>query len=289
MRAILVCFVACAAAGCSLLGNSAGVTKSKAEAPSIDGFYQGKVEVPKTADGKEDPAAKMAEAMMTMMMPTLEIKGDHFTMSMMGMPIEGNVSQEGLTATFTVEKVMGMSASEISKNGNKQMAADFDKPMVGQISQDGSRIVVSDGEKSGSGDLVFERSVSGSKSADVGEKSVSLKEEAVVGTWQLDPTFKYDLPKADTAAEKQMAESMLKNMRPELRHDNSFEMNVGFKLQGTWTRANDRLRLKMKGIAGMDMPGGKSSGEDLMVKVDGDRLVMIGTAGEPDVPLIRVN
>jgi len=238
----------------------------------------------------EEAAAKMAEAMVSMMMPTLEIKGDHFTMSMMGMPIEGNVTQDGFTATFKVVKVMGMAASEVRKNGNKDLGADFDKPMIGTISKDGKRIVVSDGKESGSGDLVFERSSSAEKAAEAGEKSVSLKEEEVVGTWKVDPSFKFDSPKADSEGEKQMAAAMLQNLRLDLSQDNSFVMNMGFKIKGTWSRAEDRLRLKMTGIVGMDAPGGKSSGEDLFVKIEGSRLIVTSTNGkEPDVPLIRVN
>lgn len=112
------------------------------------GTWEGKIDMP--ADQKDNPFAKMAEAMATM---TLEVKSDDtFSLAIMGMPIAGKYAfaAESRTLTLTPESFMGMSMADVQKEaekggkGDALKANDPSEPMVLKLSQDGKELLLED-------------------------------------------------------------------------------------------------------------------------------------------------
>src|SRR5690349_127928 len=103
MKTRLCLLAVCAALvmGCSDKGStqvSSGAGPSepvKQEAPTLDGVYAMEIEKPKPADGKEkDMGTALAEGFGSMFASSMQLKiekGERFSMSMMGFPIDGKV------------------------------------------------------------------------------------------------------------------------------------------------------------------------------------------------------
>jgi hypothetical protein len=154
--ALLWCLLALALAGC----------KSTVTEASLVGTYKGEIKMPEAS--KDDPMAKMGEAMLGMLAGSLklELKADHkFTLVMM-LPISGDWSLSGNTVTLTPTTVMGLTFEEARKEQEKQQKAgggtlmktdDQDKPIQLQVSPDGKTLKGVD-ESSGpasKGELIF--------------------------------------------------------------------------------------------------------------------------------------
>lgn len=288
MKLFAILTFVCAVAGCGTVGAPSMVTRVKppTAAIAINGHYKGKIES-KASD--DHPAAKMAEAMVSMMMPSLDVQGNRFTMTMMGMPMSGDLRRRGDDLTFTVTEFMGLPAEEFKQLKTDSAKSDLDKPMKGKIVKGGKQILIEDAEDK-SQVMVFERAERTNDSESAGVRSVSAREEQVVGSWGADPRDTNLAGQGVTDAERKMIRSMLERMRLDLRHDNTFTLDMGIQLKGTWSRAKDELRLQTTGIVGMDMPEGKLSGDDIVVKVEDGRLrILSDKDGTPEVTLVRSN
>ncbi len=128
---------------------------------SLIGKYKGEVKMPETA--KDDPMAKLGEAMIGMMSFDLELKeANQFTLMLMIIPIEGDWSLSGKTITLTPKTVMGLSPEEFEKQNNKggstmSKSGRMDKPIRLEVQPDGKSLKALDdmgGDKS-PGDLMF--------------------------------------------------------------------------------------------------------------------------------------
>lgn len=127
---------------------------------NLIGKYKGEFKMPETA--KDDPMAKMGEAMMGMMAFDLELKEENkFTMMMLIIPIEGDWSLSGKTITLTPKTVMGLTPEEFAKQNSKDggttaKAGEMEKPIRLEVQGDGKLKAIDDvgGEKA-PGDLIF--------------------------------------------------------------------------------------------------------------------------------------
>ncbi len=126
----LIVLFALLVAGCKAGGDAAVVGKWKGAVKMGD---NGK---------KDDPGAKMAEALASMMSMDVELKADHtFSLSMMMMPIEGSWSMSGNRVSLTPKTVAGMSPEDFNKKnsskGSLQQTSSFDKPLELELQPDG--------------------------------------------------------------------------------------------------------------------------------------------------------
>lgn len=274
---IFVMVLAVALVGCaSKEGNLASGSDSKggsaaAAGPDILGKWKGDIKMPET--NKDDPMAKMGEAMAQMFLGNLTLEfmaGDKFKLTMMGMPIEGNVKRAGNELTMTPETALGMPIEEARKtNPNLK-----DEPLKGTISAAGDEIVLKgDDDKATDGQMVFKRAKD--EPAKEVKSTVSEAEKAFVGDYGAEmvgtaPANQTD----DQKNEWKMAEMMVKSASLNLLADNTFKMTMVFDLEGTWKADGGNLTLKMTKALGMD--GGKPSAdnEDLKLRSEsGGKLI----------------
>ncbi len=144
--------------------NMAGGTtgSSTADESKLVGKYMAEFTLP--PDKKDDPMAKMAESFVKGMM--IELKADKtYTMTAMGIPIEGKWSASGDKVSLTVEKMMGMSKADAQKMNAKnpnavqgQKAADAsDKPQEYIVSDDGNTLTPADQKDASKGTMTFKK------------------------------------------------------------------------------------------------------------------------------------
>jgi hypothetical protein len=131
---------------------------------SLVGKYKGEVKMPESS--KDDPMAKMGEAMLGMFTFDLELKeANKFTLMFLFFPIEGEWSVSGNVVTLTPKTVMGLTPEEAAKQnekdnkGDKASPQDIEKmkePIRLEVQPDGSLKALGDigGEKT-PGDLLF--------------------------------------------------------------------------------------------------------------------------------------
>lgn len=275
LATLVVASVLVLASGCSSkteqLSSGSGDGKPGASSTStLVGSYKGKIV---TEGAKDDPAAKLAEGLMDMFSPELEITADNkFVLTMMGMPISGSVVVAGSDLTMTPEKIMGMTPEEFKKqNAKNSMSQDPDmKPLKGTVGKDGT-ITVKD-DKQG-GNISFTKVVPKA----IGTSTVTADEAKYAG----DYAAKIDEAKLKPE-EKAMA-GMANMFSLKLNVDNTFEMKVGMTVDGKWKLDGDKITLaadKSKGFKGPD-------GKDPQFRVEKDgSLVPIDEKG--DAPFIFV-
>ncbi len=107
--------------------------------------------------------AKMAEGMMGFFQFDLELKEESkFTMTVMGMPIEGDWALSGKQITLTPKTFMGLNSEEMKKEGAKNggtmaKSGDMDKPFKLEIQSDGKTLKAIDdmGGQKVPGELLF--------------------------------------------------------------------------------------------------------------------------------------
>lgn len=148
----LLCVVALAIIGC----------KGAPSQSSLVGKWKGEVKMP--ASAKDDPMAKMGEAMLGMFSFDLELKAENkFTLVMMIIPIDGEWSMNGNVVTLTPKTVMGLTPDEYAKEQAKEKNSttsnpeDMRKPIRLEVQPDGKSMKALDdlgGQKS-QGDLIF--------------------------------------------------------------------------------------------------------------------------------------
>lgn len=151
--ALLLCLLTLALVGCGSGSSEANVV----------GKWKGELKMPSLS--KDDPMAKMAEGLMGMMAMNVEFKADHkFTLTMMGMPIEGDWAMSGNTVTLTPTTVMGLTPEEAKKkfksSGSLSSSQDDpSKPIKLEMQSDGKTMkALDDNGKPGDsskGELVF--------------------------------------------------------------------------------------------------------------------------------------
>jgi len=293
MHLLFVIALALAAFGCSskdstVAGSGSGSGSGKgsgtasgggASATSdIIGKWKGDIKMPET--NKDDPMAKMGEAMAQMFLGnlTLEfVEGGKFKLTMMGMPVEGSVSRKGNEIELTPETVLGMTVEEARKMNAENKGAELmknDEPMLGTISADGSEITLKGKSDKSGGEMVFKRA------KDEPEKpvksTVAAAEQGFVGEWGAE--MEGAAPASMTDKEKQewkMAEMMVKSATLNLRADNTFRMTLMFDFEGTWKKEGDVLVLKMTKALGMDGGTPSADNEDLKLRSEagGSRLI----------------
>ncbi|MBC8063992.1 MAG: hypothetical protein H7Y17_04125 [Chlorobia bacterium] len=150
--ALFLCVVAIATVGC----------KGAPSQSNLVGKWKGEVKMPATT--KDDPMAKMGEAMLGMFTFDLELKAENkFTLTMVFIPIEGEWSMSGNVVTLTPKTVMGLTPDEFAKEQAKQKnnttskTEDMRKPIRLEVQADGKSMKALDdlgGQKS-QGDLIF--------------------------------------------------------------------------------------------------------------------------------------
>lgn len=234
----------------------------------------------KSKDGMEKLADGMGDAMMSMMSMELEFPTEStFKMSMMGVPIEGEVKRSGRTLTLTPEKIMGLTKEEAAKLGNKPTD---DRPMVLELTADGKSLKMKP-ESKDAGEVVFERSAKSSNSEKLLVPSASMTdvEKSLIGSW----TGTYEAPKLtgkESDSDKQQIkamEMMSGKIKLDLNADSSFSLVMGMEIKGKWKVENEKIALRPTAIAGMNVPeDDKSNSKPNYVTISKDRkvLTMIG-------------
>ena len=92
-----------------------------------------KVQVDQPKDAKNDASSAFGNALASVVVGPLELKGDDtFTWTMMGVPAAGTWTMSGSTVTLNIQKVAGMDANANSNGKNK--------PMVLTLSSDGKTL-----------------------------------------------------------------------------------------------------------------------------------------------------
>lgn len=137
-----------------------GLAGCGASQQNLVGKYKGEFEMPEAS--KDDPMAKMGEAMMGMMSFDLELKEQNkFTLTMLIIPIEGDWTVSGKTITLTPKTVMGLTPEEFAKQNSKDGGTtsktdQMEKPIRLEVQSDGKLKAIDNvgGEKA-PGDLVF--------------------------------------------------------------------------------------------------------------------------------------
>jgi hypothetical protein len=105
----------------------------------------------------EEFSQAMAEAFSEMMVFDLTIRKDNtFTMTMMGMPIEGPWSQKGNVINLVPKTFMGMSAEDFAKGGGGGGSMNSE-PLELRVSKDGKTLTAVDPKGLGDDELVFKR------------------------------------------------------------------------------------------------------------------------------------
>lgn len=105
----------------------------------------------------EEFGQAMAEAFSEMMVFDLTIRKDNtFTMTMMGMPIEGPWSQKGNVINLVPKTFMGMSAEDFAKSGGGGGSM-TSEPLVLRVSRDGKTLTAVDPKGLSDDELVFKR------------------------------------------------------------------------------------------------------------------------------------
>lgn len=292
MHLLFVVVLALAAFGCSSKdstvtgagsgsGSGAASGSGGGDASStsdIVGKWKGDLKMPETS--KDDPMAKMGEAMAQMFLGNLTLEfleGGKFKLTMMGMPVEGSVSRKGNEIELKPEMVLGMTVEEARKMNAENKGAEImknDEPMLGTISADGTEIKLKGKSDKSGGEMVFKRA------KDEPEKpvktTVSSAEQGFVGHWGAE--MEGTAPASMSDKEKQewkMAEMMVKTAALELRADNTFKMTLMFDFEGTWKMDSGNLVLKMTKAMGMDGGTPSADNEDLKLRSEdgGKRLV----------------
>lgn len=262
---------------------SAGGNETKAAQPAILGHYKGKIEMPKKADGKEDPFAKMGEAMADMMagMMSLEIKeNNRFLLTVMIVPVEGKVEINGKDITLTPELIMGMTPEEAKKQNPKN---EFDgTPLKGTISDDGKTIRIAQ-KKPEEGTMVFEREAE----TKVGAATVKSEEKALVGQWK----GTMEAP-TKTAEEKKMMESFSRSLALKLNEDNTYVLDFVFKIEGKWSLEGKSLKLTQTKVMGMDVEDAEKQGTHVdqmsgTLSDDGKEIIVVGEKPEQGKMIFR--
>ncbi len=114
---------------------------------NVVGKYKGSLE---GTDTDNPMSAALAQSMMGNL--SLELKPDKtFTMNMM-VPLEGSYTVSGSTLTLNLEKAMGMSVEDMTKDASPSEKADAKKPMVFTIEDGGKKLVAVDKKE---GAMVF--------------------------------------------------------------------------------------------------------------------------------------
>jgi hypothetical protein len=174
---------------------------------------------------------------------------DRFSITMMGMPMEGNVKRSGNDITLTPDRIMGMSIEEFKKQQGNGTTSD--EPLKLTMSADGKSMLAKPA-KATETPMTFNRAP-----ADKPIVSTLTSDDAkkLVGKWK----GEIALPPAegkmsdDEKAHRKMVEEMNKGISVELREDESFVMSVGVKVEGTWKLADGKLTLSAGKIGGMKL------------------------------------
>lgn len=262
---VLVAFATLWAVGCS--PNSPDVKAQ--QSTSLEGKWVGKLQLAKAAD--DDAAAKMAEAFAAMLgSADLEIKpGYKYTLSMMGLPIEGSYSITGSKITLTPELIAGMTPEEAMKKGAEKGATeDPSKPLTGTVSADGTKITLSDEQGKDDSTIVFTRKPERKGST----ATVSAAEAILVG----DYFAMVDLTKVKPE-ERDEARAMQGGLGLSLFDDNTFEMKMIMSFEGKWKLVGDKLTLTVNEAMGMS----GSEGPPAEFTVQGGTLVPVGPSNVP--------
>jgi hypothetical protein len=261
--------------GCTSQSTASKEAAPAAGGPDIVGKWKGELKIPEAS--KDDPGAKLAEAMSSMMLGSLTLEfmpGDKFKLSMMGIPVEGTVKRNGLEMTLHPERAMGVDAEEMKKQNANFSGEDIQAT----ISADGTKITLKGkDDKPEEGEMVFVRAKEEPKKAS--EATVKDAEKSWVGSYAAQ--MEGSRPAKMTEKEEEewkMAEAVLQSASLELFSDNTFALMMMLEMEGTWSVEGQKLRLKMTKMAGMP-DGGKttSNGKDdmiLQMSADGKKLTL---------------
>lgn len=253
---------------------STGATSPAEVKKSYVGKWVGNPEMPKV--DKQDPSAEMAAGMMKMMGSIqLEFESEtRFKMTMLGMPIEGKVTQEGDTLTLQPETLMGMTPEEARKDSSMKME---EKPIKLKLSADGTKLS-SIPEKKEEPVLVFERGKPEPKHETTMTESGDL---ALVGTWggviEMPPLG----PDATEAEKRELksTEQMSKSLKLDLRGDGTFKLDIMIEIEGKWKREGSKITMTPTKMMGMEMTEEdmKKDGNEPMVGeiTDGDKTITV--------------
>jgi hypothetical protein len=221
---------------------------------------------------KKDPAAEMGKSLASMLgkMKLKVDEGDTFTLTMMGMKLEGKYTRSGNHLTFTPDHIMGMTieqfkAAEAKNSGSMAMDDSMTEPMEGDFLPTGEIKTTSKGK--GTGGLTFKKAEP--------EKPVPMtlktdEEKALVGEWK----GAMELPANATDKDKEgyeMMKGMMQSLALDLRQNGTFKLNVMIEFQGDWKLEGKKLSLQPSLGSGM---GGSDKPMTLTVSDDGKSMVM---------------
>ena len=233
--------------------------------PDITGKWKGEIQMPEAS--KDDPMAKLGQAMGQMMLGNLTLEflpGDKFRLTMMGMPIEGSYTRDGNELAMKAESAMGMSAAELKKQDPK-----FNSDMLkATVSEDGTKITVrSENARASEGEMVFNRYTEEAKKETA--STVSNAEKNLVGSYSCE--LKADRPEKMTPQEEsewKMGEALMKSASLDLHADNTFKIVLMLEMTGTWKVEGDEVKLHMTGMAGMPDDGKSGDKNDMNLRID---------------------
>jgi len=251
-----------AAAGCKN-GGVMGIGGPKT--PDITGKWKGEIQMPETS--KDDPMAKLGQAMGQMMLGNLILEfqpGDKFRLTMMGMPIEGSYTRSGNELSMKAETAIGMNAEDLKKQDPK-----FNSDMLkATVSEDGTKITVrNENGKTNEGEMVFKRYTEEPKKETA--STVSDSEKNLVGSYSCE--LKADKPEKMTTEEEnewKMGEALMKTASLDLHADNTFKIVLMLEMTGTWKVEGDEVKLHMTGMAGLPDDGKSGDKNDMNLRID---------------------
>ncbi len=169
---------------------------------------------------------------------------DHYLLTLGGViPIEGKVTIEGRNFTLTPETVMGLTRDEqtkLAKPGKVFGGNNSNKPVTGTLSEDGKTLTL---DYYGKSKLTLKPYTVAQKKT--GPDSVTEAERKLVGEY----IEKIDLTKAKPTEREQLKRvsemPMATKSKLKLLVDNSFELTIGFLIEGRWTVQEDKVILQI--------------------------------------------
>lgn len=265
---LVISSIGCKSGGAS--PESATSTQPGASVASNTQGLKGRWKMDIGASATDKASADMARAMGSLANVSIDFDGSKaFTMLMMGVPVGGSYTEQGDKVHFVPETVLGKTFDEWKKmpqdanNPTNKMAEQL-KPFDGTVDQKAGTITISNLGNDNKA-VIFKREVPEDESKLA--STVKPEEKILVASYK----GKMEIPETNDPAKAQqneMMKSMMQNLSLRLRQDNTFKMNLGLELEGTWSVEGGKVLLKPSLAAGSK----DEKPMDLTVSADGKTL-----------------
>lgn len=225
---------------------------AKASGAGIVGKWRGEISV--DVGDPSDPAAAMAQQFAAMFSGNLRLEIDskhQFTMSLMGVPIEGSVKTSGNKVTLDPATIAGLSKAEAqAQQPNSKI-----ETLSGTLSADGKTLTLM-GDNPAEGKMIFRRDTRPARK--IGPSKVSGElEKSLVGRFAADPK---SLDADGSPEQARMLRSLVGSMTLVLHPDRTFDLLSFMDIWGTWEAKGDRLYLRPVELMGMSVAEAKAKG-----------------------------